>query len=194
MVKLLLQPVNLLVLDEPTNHLDIRSKEILKQALIAYDGTMVIVSHDREFLNGLVNKVYEFRNHRTRQHIGGIYEFLEKRKIENLAELEKKTKQSSSTAIKEEPISKAGYLEKKELDKVIRKVSQQIAVSEDKISKFEDELAAITQQLSEPDKIEPGKSENLFIRHGEVEKLIEMEMAYWENLHADLEKLKNQRF
>jgi ATP-binding cassette, subfamily F, member 3 len=193
MVKLLLQPVNLLVLDEPTNHLDIRSKEILKQALIDYDGTMVIVSHDREFLNGLVDKVYEFRNHRIKQHIGGIYEFLEKRKIENLAELEKKTKQNSSNTVKEESASKNDYLEKKELDKAIRKVAQQITASEEKVSKLEAEMATITDILSNPEKIENGKGENYFVRHGEIEKLIEQELQNWENLHEELEKLKNQK-
>jgi ATP-binding cassette subfamily F protein 3 len=193
MVKLLLQPVNLLVLDEPTNHLDIRSKELLKQALINYDGTLVIVSHDREFLNGLVNKVYEFRHHVVKEHIGGIYEFLEKRKIENLSELERKNKAQAINP-KEESVNKADYLEKKELDKVIRKVNQQITNSEEKIAKYEEELDNINQMLTEPDKLEKGSGDKLFSRHGELGKLIETEMEVWESLNAELEKLKEQRF
>ena len=90
MVKLLLQPVNLLILDEPTNHLDMKTKDILKQALKDYDGTLILVSHDRDFLDGLVTKVYEFGDKRVKEHLCGIYEFLEKKKLENLQELERK--------------------------------------------------------------------------------------------------------
>lgn len=89
MIKLLLEPVNLLILDEPTNHLDLKTKDILKEALAAFDGTLILVSHDRDFLNGLVHKVYEFSNKRVIEHLGGVYEFLEKKKIENLREIER---------------------------------------------------------------------------------------------------------
>jgi ATP-binding cassette subfamily F protein 3 len=92
MVKLLLQPVNLLILDEPTNHLDLKTKDILKQALRDFDGTLIVVSHDRDFLDGLVSKVYEFGGGRVREHLCGIYEFLEKKKMENLQELERNKK------------------------------------------------------------------------------------------------------
>ncbi len=94
LVRLLLEPFNLLVLDEPTNHLDMRSKDILKQALIKYDGTLIVVSHDRDFLDGLVTKVFEFRHNRIKEHIGGIYDFLRKKKIINLRDIEKKDKTS----------------------------------------------------------------------------------------------------
>ena len=90
LLKLLLEPVNLLILDEPTNHLDIKTKDILKQALVDFDGTLIVVSHDRDFLDGLVTKVYEFGNQRVREHLCGIYEFLETKKMENLQELERK--------------------------------------------------------------------------------------------------------
>ena len=96
MIRLMLEPVNLLILDEPTNHLDIRSKEILKNALVQFTGTAIVVSHDREFLDGLVNCVYEFRKKKIKQHLGGIYEFLERKKIESLKELEIKKGQTNS--------------------------------------------------------------------------------------------------
>src|SRR5665811_591270 len=97
MVKLLLEPSNLLVLDEPTNHLDMRTKDILKQALIKYDGTLIVVSHDRDFLNGIVGKVFEFKNNRIKESIGGIYDFLRKKKIENLKDIERKDKVKNET-------------------------------------------------------------------------------------------------
>jgi ATP-binding cassette subfamily F protein 3 len=194
MVKLLLAPVNLLVLDEPTNHLDMRSKDILKQALINYDGTLVIVSHDREFLDGLVHKVYEFRNHKIKEHIGGIYEFLEKRKIENLAELERKTKlQPGKLENRTTTITKIDYSEKKEYDKSIRKLNQQIADAEQKISLLETEMVEVSRLLSQPGLIEKNRPESLYIRHGELEKLIESEMIHWEQLNAALQKMKDQR-
>ena len=90
LLKLLLNPVNLLILDEPTNHLDLKTKDILKQALVAFDGTLIVVSHDRDFLDGLVSKVYEFGHGKVREHLCGIYEFLEQKKLENLQELERK--------------------------------------------------------------------------------------------------------
>jgi len=194
MVKLMLQPVNLLILDEPTNHLDMRSKDILKQALINYDGTLIVVSHDREFLDGLVDKIYEFKNRKIKEHIGGIYEFLQKRKLENMAELERKAKPESAPSLKEATALKIDYIEKKELDKTIRKISQQIRSSEHTIELFEQELNDITQKLSDPDKIEKGAAEKLYTRHGEVQKLLEKEMSDWEQLNAELEKIKVQRF
>ncbi|MBQ2132524.1 MAG: ABC-F family ATP-binding cassette domain-containing protein, partial [Bacteroidales bacterium] len=90
MIKLLLEPVNMLILDEPTNHLDLKTKDILKEALINFDGTLIVVSHDRDFLDGLVSKVYEFSNKRVIEHLGGVYDFLEKKKMDNLREIERK--------------------------------------------------------------------------------------------------------
>ncbi len=193
MVKLLLQPVNLLVLDEPTNHLDMRSKDILKQALLKYNGTLILVSHDREFLDGLVAKVYEFRNHKVKLHIGGIYEFLQKRKLENLAELERKAKPVSEQISKEPSAIKLDYLEKKELDKAIRKASQQVTASEQKIEWLEKELEEIKKLLADPGKIEKGTEAKIYIRHGEIEKLLKEEMSLWEQLNTQLEQLKEQR-
>jgi len=194
MVKLLLQPVNLLVLDEPTNHLDMRSKDILKQALLKYDGTLVIVSHDREFLDGLVGKVYEFRNHKIKEHIGGIYDFLRKRKLENFAELERKAKPVIKQIPKETTSVKLDYAEKKELDKAIRKADQQVKTSEQKIEWLEKELDDINILLADPSKIEKGNEDKMYTRHGEIEKLLYEEMSLWEQLNKQLDQLKEKRF
>jgi ATP-binding cassette subfamily F protein 3 len=193
MVKLMLQPVNLLVLDEPTNHLDMRSKDILKKAISNFDGTLIIVSHDREFLDGLVKKVYEFRDHKIKEHIGGIYEFLQKRKLENLAELEKSTKQPDLQAQKVITANKIDYIGKKELDKTIRKINQQISASEKNIAALENEIAHIKDLLANPGKIENVSNEKLYLRHGEAEKDLENEMNNWADLNNALENIKGQR-
>jgi ATP-binding cassette subfamily F protein 3 len=193
MVKLLLQPVSLLVLDEPTNHLDMRSKDLLKQALLNYDGTLIIVSHDREFLDGLVTKVYEFREHKIKENIGGIYEFLQKRKLSNFAELERKTKTILAQTPKESTAIKQDYLEKKEQDKIIRKVSQQVTTAEQKVEWLEKELAKINTLLAHPENIEKSEASKLYVKHGEVEKLLKEEMSIWEKLNVELEELKRQR-
>lgn len=192
MVKLLLQPVNLLVLDEPTNHLDMRSKDILKKAVKNFDGSVIIVSHDREFLDGLVDKIYEFRDHKIKQHLGGIYEFLKKRNLENLAELERKTKSSPSTTPKENVVIKQDYLGKKELDKSIRKVNQQIESSEKKIAALEKELETIALFLTTPNADENAVATS-YLRHGTIEKELEQELALWESLNTEMEQLKKQK-
>jgi ATP-binding cassette, subfamily F, member 3 len=153
-----------------------------------------VVSHDREFLDGLVSKVYEFKNRKIKEHIGGIYGFLEKRKIENLAELERKTKQmAAKPEIKENAGSKLDYAEKKEYDKAIRKLNQQISDSEKRIAALENEMAEVTRMLSQPELIDKGNPESLYVRHGEIEKQIEAEMMNWEQLNDDLQKMKDQR-
>jgi ATP-binding cassette, subfamily F, member 3 len=194
MVKLLLQPVNLLILDEPTNHLDMRSKDILKKALISYDGTLILVSHDREFLDGMVNKVYEFRDHKIKTHFGGIYEFLQKRKLENLVQLEQKVKVEAVTAVKETTVLKLDYLEKKELDKTIRKISQRISSIEKEIETLEKELETINQKLSDPEKMEKGSEQSLYFRHTEIQRQLKQEMLNWEETNLELERVKEQRF
>ena len=123
MIRLLLEPVNLLILDEPTNHLDMQSKDVLKEAIKAFDGTAIIVSHDREFLDGLVTKVYEFGNKKVREHMGGIYDFLRKKKIQNLNERElSQSPATKSDTLVEKEISgnKLNYEARKELSKKIR--------------------------------------------------------------------------
>ena len=151
MVRLLLEPCNLLVLDEPTNHLDMRTKDILKQALISYDGTLIVVSHDRDFLDGIVTKVYEFRNKAIKENLGGIYDFLRKKKIDNLKEIEKKEKIKFEASGKEEISSnKQKYLEKKEYDRNLRKLKKRLEESEALIEKIEDEIKAVDKSFMEP--------------------------------------------
>ncbi len=145
MARLMLEPHNLLVLDEPTNHMDMRSKDILKSAIQKFDGTVVVVSHDREFLDGMVDKVYEFRDGGVREYLGGIYYFLEKRKIENLHEIERKSSVSSAQSSKAESAAgKLSYEQKKEQEKAIRKIRKNI-------ESIENELGGIEKQIADYD-------------------------------------------
>jgi len=191
MAKLLLKPYNLLVLDEPTNHLDMRSKDILKKALNDFEGTIIIVSHDREFLDNLVDKVYEFRDKKIRQHIGGIYDFLRKRKLENLKELEKKEKKTSLYKEKKISDSKQSYLERKEFEKQIRKAENNVKSCEEKIESIEKEIAEISETLSDPQKM--NDDPNLFSKYDKMKKQLEQEMKHWEELTEIAEELKQQR-
>lgn len=190
MIKLLLEPYNLLILDEPTNHLDMRSKDILKQAILKYDGTVIVVSHDREFLDGLVNKVYEFRHKKIKQHLGGIYEFLEKKKIQNLRSIEQKDKQVNSPE-KEAAAGKMDYMEKKEYDKMLRKLSNQVSQSEAKIEELENKMQEIEKKLSDPSLHQ--EIETLYIAHDETKRALESELKLWEALNIELEEFKEQR-
>ena len=153
MIRLLLEPVNLLILDEPTNHLDMRSKDVLKDALREFDGTVIVVSHDREFLDGLVDKVYEFGNQRVVEHLGGIYEFLEKKKMDNLRELERSTQAASLAADTDvQPTqNKLSYEARKEQSKAIKKVEKAVAEAENKITELENYIAAIEARLATPE-------------------------------------------
>jgi len=148
MARLLLEPYNLLILDEPTNHLDIRSKEILKHALKEYDGTLIVVSHDRDFLDGLVTKVYEFRNRSIKEHLGGIYDFLRRKKIENLREIEIRDKTIRRPEPSDVPSSRQKYLERKEYERTLRKLRKRLEDSEKMIVMMEKELEEITLALS----------------------------------------------
>lgn len=150
LVKLLLEPSNLLVLDEPTNHLDMRSKDILKQALIKFDGTLIVVSHDRDFLDGIVGKVYEFRHNRIKENIGGIYDFLRKKKIENLKDIERKDKAKNEAAQVNVSSNKQKYLEKKEFDRNLRRLKKKLEECETQIEKVESEIIAVDKTFMEP--------------------------------------------
>lgn len=152
MAKLMLQPYNLLALDEPTNHMDIRSKDVLKQALKNFDGTLVVVSHDRDFLDGLVDKMYEFRDGKVKEHLGGIQDFLDERKIETLQELERRFKDESKPAEPEISVGKQKYEAKRVESKEERKVRNRISFLEKEISKLEDEMKKVEHILSSPEK------------------------------------------
>ena len=159
MARMMLEPHNLLVLDEPTNHMDMRSKDILKEAIRKFDGTVVIVSHDREFLDGIVDKVYEFRDGGVREYLGGIYYFLEKRKIEDIREIERKTvtpKQSSAATPAPQSQGKMSYEQKKEQEKLIRKhrkaveaIEAQTAEVESQIAQYDSKFATATEYNEE---------------------------------------------
>ena len=191
MVRLLLEPVNLLILDEPTNHLDMRSKEILKKALIDFEGTVILVSHDREFLDGLVDKVYEFRYKKIKEHLGGIYEFLEKKKLENLNELNVSIASKKNEGLKKETSSaKLSYEERKELSKKIKKAERSVESAENEIAKLETELEALTGKINLP---ENASDANLFKDYKSTETALEERMEEWEMAQEELEKLLKQK-
>ncbi|HAW06716.1 MAG TPA: glycosyl transferase family 2, partial [Rikenellaceae bacterium] len=138
--------------DEPTNHMDIRSKDVLKQALKNFDGTLVVVSHDRDFLDGLVDKMYEFRDGKVKEHLGGIQDFLDERKIETLQELERRFKDESKPAEPEISVGKQKYEAKRVESKEERKLRNRISFLEKEISKLEDEMKKVESVLSSPGK------------------------------------------
>jgi ATP-binding cassette, subfamily F, member 3 len=189
MAKLLLKPYNLLVLDEPTNHLDMRSKDILKKALKAFEGTLIIVSHDREFLDDLVEKVYEFRDKNIREHIGGIYNFLRKRKLENLKEIERKEKLSFKKKSNNISENKQSYLERKEIEKKVRKAQNLVSECEKRIEELERAINELSEVLSDPDKMD----DSLFIKYDDLKNELDAEMKKWEDFTEKLDELKQQR-
>jgi ATP-binding cassette subfamily F protein 3 len=162
LAKLLLEPYNVLVLDEPTNHLDMRSKDILKQALVKFDGTLILVSHDRYFLDGLVNKVYEFKETKIRQHVGGIYDFLRRKKIESMKEIEAKDKIVQSANKEKVSDNKIQYLERKEADRKRRSIQNKIDKAEKEIERLEKEIATLNNLLSNPGEMNAEKTNVVF--------------------------------
>ena len=191
MVKLMLEPVNLLVLDEPTNHLDMRSKEILKQALIDYDGTIIVVSHDREFLDGLVNCVYEFKDKKVKQHLGGIYEFLRRKKIDSMKELEKKDLPLNQEVKiqKTEEVEKVSFDERKEINKNINKLEKSIEKNELEISGLEQKITEMDKTLAETN----GSDPEIFKKYDRLKKELENKMYEWEILHEQLDELSAKK-
>jgi len=191
LVRLLLEPHNLLVLDEPTNHLDIRSKDILKQALINYDGTLIAVSHDRDFLDGIVDKVYEFRHNRIREHLGGIYDFLRKKKIDNLREIEKKDAGKKEMQLENISSNKLKYLEKKDYDRNLRKLRKKLEDSEKVIENIENEISGLDKSFATGGN-ELAEAEDFFKRYQELKELLNEEMEKWEQYTDEVEVfLKN---
>jgi ATP-binding cassette subfamily F protein 3 len=193
LVKLLLEPTNLLVLDEPTNHLDMRSKDILKQALIKFDGTLIVVSHDRDFLDGIVGKVYEFRNNKLKEHIGGIYDFLRKKKIESLKDIEKKERTTVEKQTENQVSSnKQKYLEKKEYERNLRKLKKRLEDCEETIEKLEKEIDAVDKSFMEAGN--SSESHNLdYEKYQNLKEALNEEMQKWTEYSEELEKFINSR-
>ncbi|MDY4537230.1 MAG: ABC-F family ATP-binding cassette domain-containing protein [Sodaliphilus sp.] len=189
MIQLLLQPVNLLILDEPTNHLDIRTKDILKEAIKEFDGTVIVVSHDRDFLDGLVDKVYEFGNGLVKEHLCGIYEFLEYKKLSSLQELEKSDAPQKDSAAKTEEVSqsKLSYLEQKEAQKRIRRAEKRIKELETKINTYESEIKEIENLLSSG----TNTDQSIYTKHQELNEALENAMMEWETANEEFETLQN---
>ena len=188
MAKLILKPYNLLALDEPTNHMDIRSKDILKQALKAYDGTLIIVSHDRDFLDGLVDKLYEFRDGKVKEHLGGVQEFLERRKLENLSELERHYKvaeEKPAEVVQKKEEAKQEYQAKKYISKEEKKIRNRISFVEKKIEEYETKMAEIEVKL-----MNPGPDDDvmdLTRAYLENKRELDYKMEEWEKLNESLE-------
>ncbi len=191
MIKLLLEPVNLLILDEPTNHLDMRTKDILKDAINAFDGTVIVVSHDRDFLNGLVSKVYEFGGGVVKEHLGGIYDFLESKRIESLHELEvddSQTSTSKAAAPDAQPkASKLSYEEQKERNRQIKQAEKKLASLESRISELEGEISEIEDSLAKGNSADA----DTYKRHAALSSELESVMAQWEEDGERLEQMKN---
>ncbi len=192
MIRLLLEPVNLLILDEPTNHLDLASKDVLKKAILEFDGTAIIVSHDRDFLDGLVSKVYEFGGGKVSEHIGGIYDYLSKKKLNSLHQLELSssaavTNAASAANSEQTPdtSNKLSYQEQKELSRRQRKLERDIEEAEDKIGKLETEILELETELATPEGAVDTKKLQKYL---DTKKHLESFMNKWEKLTLELEK------
>lgn len=191
MIKLLLEPVNFLILDEPTNHLDMRTKDVLKEAIRAFDGTVVLVSHDRDFLDGLVTKVYEFGGGRVREHLGGIYDYLHTRQIETLDQLSAAPARTGTAPAKTvaatETASSAGkldYEQRKELQRQRRKLEKAVADAERRIGELEKDVAHVEAQMATP---EGAADTTLYERHADLKKQLDAAMDAWEQASEALD-------
>ena len=198
MIKLLLEPVNFLILDEPTNHLDMRSKDVLKEAIREFDGTVIIVSHDRDFLDGLATKVYEFGGGLVKEHIGGIYDFLQKKKIESLNELQasislsmSSTASTKDNASAEKPPSenKLSYEAQKELNKKIKKLERQVADCESAIEQTESAIAMLEEKMATP---EGASDMSLYEQHRKLKEQLDRTVEEWEQVSMELEEIKQE--
>lgn len=199
MIKLLLEPVNFLILDEPTNHLDMKTKDILKDAIKDFDGTVIVVSHDREFLDGLVEKVYEFGGGKVKENLGGIYEFLNKKRLENLSDLERKDISLSSGAASitisgtvdeakcDEGLQhrQLSYAEQKEREKTLRKAEKALKASEEAIADLENKQAELERRIASGD-----ASDEVLREYSEVSSRLDKEMEVWEEAQSHLDELK----
>lgn len=201
MIKLLLEPVNLLILDEPTNHLDMKTKDILKQAIADFDGTVIVVSHDREFLDGLVSKVYEFGGGEVKECLGGIYEFLEKKRLASLRDLEavpktlakatetgRESKESKAAAAETVPVSerKLSYAEQRERDKILKRAARKVEEAEAEVGRREAALAEVEARIAAGE-VGP----EVFNDHSNATKELENAMSLWELAVMEFEELKS---
>ena len=192
MIRLLLEPVNFLILDEPTNHLDMQSKDVLKEAIKAFDGTVILVSHDRDFLDGLVDKVYEFGGGKVREHLGGIYEYLRFHNAENITDAlgsgtaPKREEQEKKTVTNEhkDKDSALSYAERKEQQKKISRIQKQVKESEKRIEDMEAKLEELGKQLEQP---ENASDMTLVNKYTELQSALDEEMQKWEELSLQLE-------
>lgn len=190
MIRLLLEPVNFLILDEPTNHLDMRTKDVLKEAIQAFDGTVILVSHDRDFLDGLVTKVYEFGDGLVREHLGGIYDFLQKKELQDLKNLEAAPTQSAAnTDAPRQAQGKLSYEEQKEQARQLRKVEKEVKEKEEAISRIEAALQDLEQQMSTP---EGATDAALITQYASLQKELEQTMAHWEAAASRLEEMQSK--
>lgn len=202
MIKLLLEPVNFLILDEPTNHLDMRSKDVLKDAIREFDGTVIIVSHDRDFLDGLATKVYEFGGGVVKEHLGGIYDFLQKKQIESLNELQKSPSLSASPSAGKNPsgnnadanaaqpsAAKLSYEEQKELNKRLKKLERRVADCEAEIEQTESAIAILEARMTTP---EGASDMELYDRHQKLKAQLDQVMEEWDAASSELDKAKGQ--
>ena len=193
MIKLLLEPVNFLILDEPTNHLDMRSKDVLKDAIRDFDGTVVVVSHDREFLDGLVSKVYEFGGGVVKEHLGGIYDFLQRKNIESLNDLQKPSLSTSSTMVSfvEEKTGASNWLsyeQQKEQQKKIRRLEKAVEQCEARIGELEAAVKMLEDQLATP---EGAADVSIYERHGALKKQLDEAVNAWEEASLELEEAQS---
>ncbi|WP_454896900.1 ABC-F family ATP-binding cassette domain-containing protein [Alloprevotella tannerae] len=190
MIRLLLEPVNFLILDEPTNHLDMRTKDVLKEAIQAFDGTVILVSHDRDFLDGLVTKVYEFGDGLVCEHLGGIYDFLQKKELQDLKSLEAAPTQSAANAdAPRQAQGKLSYEEQKEQARQLRKVEKEVKEKEEAISRIEAALQDLEQQMSTP---EGATNAALITQYASLQKELEQTMADWEAAASRLEEMQSK--
>ena len=202
MIKLLLEPVNFLILDEPTNHLDMRSKDVLKEAIRDFDGTVIIVSHDRDFLDGLATKVYEFGGGLVKEHLGGIYDFLQKKQIESLNELQKSPSLSASPTagkaasgnVGAEPVqpsaAKLSYEEQKELNKKLKKLERRVADCESEIEQTESAIAILEARMATP---EGASDMALYEQHQKLKQQLDSVMEEWDAVSTELEEAKREQ-
>ena len=191
--KLLLEPVNLLVLDEPTNHLDMRSKDILKNALLQYRGTVILVSHDRDFLQGLTEKVFEFKNKQIKEFIGDIYDFIETRNIETLTQLEQKTKPAQTTKGEQSAENKQSWEQKKQQERELRKLQKQVTAAEKAIEALEKEIAGMEVLIADP-ALDPGRLQDgeLYASYEKAKKQLKQQEKLWEDASHALEAFEGE--